>query len=688
MKKIRPIKAVIILNLIILSILSLLFGRSELSVKHQEWLDLIKPIITPIEREVFLKLRTDQERERFIIFFWKQRDPRPDTEVNEFYQEYMDRVTKADLLFTAGSGRKGSLTQRGYYFLLLGPPLERQLFLTHSGLWPLELWFYKGEEKYGLPPYFYLIFYQPQGQGDYRLFLPGIDGPEKLIIPSLNRANFDRQAAYNFLRQISPELANASLSFIPGAQLSSANPLSSETLLASLRSLPEKKFNEAYARHYLDYQGLVEVDYADRYIESNFRGLIFLHQGQPFFHWTFEPTVMSFSEEKAQVIAFYDLIIKIEDRQAKTLWQHKEEISVRLTREEFENQGKRIFAFQDLFPLIPGKYRLYFLLKNKTVKEFSSASWEVEIPNPGPKPSLSQPLIYFSREERPQNQQSLLQAFSFGPWLYRLNARAEIPASTKIGLVIQIWPSLTNNIEARALKITIRRAADNSIAKTWEENIDKIRLIENILDTGFFSLDDLKADYYFLEVSLLGPNHEILATKKEKIIKLNHYYQPNPRVFSRLHPAFPNIESQQILATQYFLSGQYQEALKLSEAILKVRDDPESRLLIGKILFALKRYQESLNFLIPLYEKSQNREVAKVIVLNWVNLREWDKAITLLNKLLQEATELTLLNLLAECYLQLNQPEKALPWLKKSLELDPDQPQIKKLQEEIKAKIK
>lgn len=666
-----------------------LWADSELPAKYKEWLELVKPIITPGEREVFFKLKTDHERDKFISFFWKQRDPRPDTEINEFCQEYMDRVAKADLLFTTGTGVRGSLTQRGYYYLLLGPPLERQIFATQSGLWPVELWFYKGEEKYGLPPFFYLIFYQPQGQGDYRLYHPGIEGPEKLVIPSLNRATFDRESAYNFLRKISPELAAASLSFIPGAQLTSASPLSSETLLASLRSLPEKKFNEAYARHYLDYQGLVEVDYADRYIESYFRPWVFLHHDQPFVHWTFEPSIMSFKEENGHAVAFYELIIKVEDKQERVIWQYKEEIPLRLTKEEYASQGNRIFSFQDLFPLIPGKYKVHFLLKNKTVKEFSSASFDLEIPQPGLKPSLSQPLIYFSREERFSSPPSSLQAFTFGRWLYRLNARPEIPAGTKIGLLTQIWPSQDHNLEARQLRITIQRASDHKVVKSWEEEINKItRLEDHILDLGHFSLDDLPSDYYFLEISLLGPNNQIWDTKKEKVIKVSHYYPPLPRIFSRLHPSYPSLESLQILASQYFLAGQYQEALRLSEQILKTYENPESQLLKAKCLLALQKYQESLSLLTPLYEKTQDREVAKVIILNLVNLQEWNQAIKFLDRLLQEASELSLLNLMAECYLHLNQPEKAWSWLQRSLQLEPNQPQIKKLAEEIKAKIK
>ena len=133
---------------------------------------------------------------KFIQFFWRERDPFPDTSENEFYKEYLERVRFADYNFGRQSSRRGSQTERGRFYLLLGPPLERQLFTTNSDLIPLELWYYKGDISYGLPAYFYLIFYQPQEIGEYRLYYPGIEGPEKLITPSLYGQTINKEEAY------------------------------------------------------------------------------------------------------------------------------------------------------------------------------------------------------------------------------------------------------------------------------------------------------------------------------------------------------------------------------------------------------------------------------------------------------------------------------------------------------------
>jgi GWxTD domain-containing protein len=60
-------------------------------------------------------------RSEFVTAFWRARDPRPETAENEFREEFEKRVAFADSHFTEDEIR-GSLTDRGMVFLLLGPP--------------------------------------------------------------------------------------------------------------------------------------------------------------------------------------------------------------------------------------------------------------------------------------------------------------------------------------------------------------------------------------------------------------------------------------------------------------------------------------------------------------------------------------------------------------------------------------
>src|SRR4051812_16102568 len=67
--------------------------KPELKKAYRDWLDKdVTYIITDEERKAFKKLSTDDERESFIAEFWRRRDPDPDTDENEFKEEYYERI--------------------------------------------------------------------------------------------------------------------------------------------------------------------------------------------------------------------------------------------------------------------------------------------------------------------------------------------------------------------------------------------------------------------------------------------------------------------------------------------------------------------------------------------------------------------------------------------------------------------
>ncbi|HXV64282.1 MAG TPA: GWxTD domain-containing protein, partial [Vicinamibacteria bacterium] len=58
----------------------------------EEWPDqYVKWILTQSERSVYRALETDEEKLRFIEFFWARRDPTPETPENEFRDQYAAR---------------------------------------------------------------------------------------------------------------------------------------------------------------------------------------------------------------------------------------------------------------------------------------------------------------------------------------------------------------------------------------------------------------------------------------------------------------------------------------------------------------------------------------------------------------------------------------------------------------------
>jgi len=87
-----------------------------------EWAEgPVHVLLTPDQRRDYERLADPVSRSEFITAFWKARDPRPETPENGFRIEFEKRVAYADAHFNEGE-RRGSLTDRGMVFLLMGPP--------------------------------------------------------------------------------------------------------------------------------------------------------------------------------------------------------------------------------------------------------------------------------------------------------------------------------------------------------------------------------------------------------------------------------------------------------------------------------------------------------------------------------------------------------------------------------------
>src|SRR5258707_11254198 len=129
--------------------------KPELKKVYKDWLDKdVAYIITDEERKAFKKLETDDERERFIEEFWRRRDPDPDTDENEYREEYYERIAYANEHYA--SGIPGWKTDRGRIWIMYGKPDETE---THpsggnyqrepqegggsTSTYPFERWFYR-----------------------------------------------------------------------------------------------------------------------------------------------------------------------------------------------------------------------------------------------------------------------------------------------------------------------------------------------------------------------------------------------------------------------------------------------------------------------------------------------------------------------------------------------------------------
>lgn len=155
--------------------------RSSESTKsvYKRWVDEdVRWIITDEERKTFNSLKTDDEREQFIEQFWLRRDPDPDTDVNEYREDYYQRIAYANEKFT--SGIPGWKTDRGRIYIMFGK--ADQIESHPSGgsynrptwegggttsTYPFEIWWYRYIEGVGSD--IEIEFVDPTGSGEYRI---------------------------------------------------------------------------------------------------------------------------------------------------------------------------------------------------------------------------------------------------------------------------------------------------------------------------------------------------------------------------------------------------------------------------------------------------------------------------------------------------------------------------------------
>lgn len=79
-------------------------------------------LATAEEKEQWSRLADDAARRNFIDAFWLARDSDSSTKVNEARVEFLSRIAFADVAFAEGPDGRGSLSDRGRAFVLLGAP--------------------------------------------------------------------------------------------------------------------------------------------------------------------------------------------------------------------------------------------------------------------------------------------------------------------------------------------------------------------------------------------------------------------------------------------------------------------------------------------------------------------------------------------------------------------------------------
>jgi GWxTD domain-containing protein len=668
-------------------------AKTALPERYKKWVDEeVVYIITKRERDVFLKLQTDKERDIFIEAFWKHRDPLPETPRNEFEEEHYRRLNHANATFGRSSPLPGWKTDRGRIYILLGEPRNIEQYTNVNGVYPTEIWFYMGDEALGLPAGFNVIFFKRNGVGDYVLYSPSADGPQALIADTqsafLNtpsrRGGNDDQRAYKALQKLEPNLAPQTLSLIPGEGTSMGlGSLASERLIATIFSVPQKKVQDDYAEAILRFKDSVEVEYTANYVPSEVQVQVIRDAaGASFVHYTVEPARITAEEINGKYDIRFKLNGRVSDASGKTVYQFDKDFPFTLTAGELEDIKAKSLSIQDVFPLIPGTYNFDILLKNVLSKEFTGTSRTLVVPGPGEPVRVGPLLLAYGRETKTAASGERV-PFKVGDDQLLCQTHKIFGAGDSLVLFFQI-SGLGEDLEAAgSIRTEFLKEDQPFLARTAKAAA--AGPAGSVLEVQ--PLKDFPPGYYQVKVTLVDGQGKDVAANKENFEISPSPAVPRPLVVSKVTKAPGNADSLYATGLQLLNQGDAAAARpRLAEAHARAPERPDVVVSYAQALFLLKDYQAVKDVLTPWAgAEAPAPEVPALLGQACHALGQFEEAARQYTAYLtQFGANIDILNYLGTCHFQLGNTAEALKAWEKSLELNPNQEKLRALVDSIK----
>ena len=322
------------------------------------------------------------EREAFISAFWQRRDPEPLSPENEYRTEHYERINYANTRLGGETPQPGWMTDRGRVYIKLGEPDDRESFQAVPGLYPAELWFYLQRKEMLLPP-LYILFFRDNNSGPYRQFNHVHDDPEDLLPAQALDINNSRQAAFEFLQEMSPQLAHATITLradrgpATGLMQPGQASLDAAALLLDIDRAPHRLLDTNWISSAEAGRGLVETEYLFNFVPS--AGIARVLPGpvssaaDVLVHYAIEIEPQHFTlarqEGGDEYFTRFEVQGEVVDDEGAVIYAFAATPFLRLTESQLREVGARPFAYRGMFPVIPGDWKFRLVLKNEARTE-------------------------------------------------------------------------------------------------------------------------------------------------------------------------------------------------------------------------------------------------------------------------------------------------------------------------------
>jgi len=463
--------------------------KENLAKNYRDWLERdVVYIITRTEHDAFLRLSSNEERDRFIDNFWEIRNPTPEAPTNPFKEEHYKRLAYANNYFGKASGDLGWRTDMGRTYIVLGPPQQKSTYHDSQSLRPMEVWFYQNVNP-ALPPYFSVLFYRKDNFSEYKLYSPYFDGPQELIT---TRGQTRQQAWVTIDKDGNRELARLSLSLLPDEPVDTVNAttsMESDVMLAHLRDLA----NNPLSVEQLNLQRMRNSVSSVMIMRSGTLGVLVVpvrdSSGQSRVDYALhlsKPEDFSLAESSTNHFNFkIGIQIAVFTKDNNRIFMQEREYTRSLSEDQKRRIQNRIFGFEGSLPLPPGSYHLEFTLTDLLKKVSYREKQDVVVPDIPKDALLVTSIVPFVAVKKAEAEGRDVVPFAFGDikFIPILKREAAYSSGNQLRFFYQIWGPKRILADAPGqklkLKYTYGRPGGRMEAEFLEDAVDRAQFDPN-----------------------------------------------------------------------------------------------------------------------------------------------------------------------------------------------------------------
>lgn len=650
----------------------------DLPPRYKKWIsEDVVYIISEREKDSFLQLANDRERDIFIKAFWNQRDPNPNTPENEFKAEHYKRIAYANNWFGKEGPGAGWRSDQGQIYIILGEPNHIERVINTTGVRPTIIWFYSARPEMGLPQGFNVVFFKEGGIGEYKLYSPVRYGPQFLMEHYMGDMALNHYEAFRELMELEPAVAMISLTLFPSESSTVVSPsIASELLIKSkIPAAPTRKIDTSYAEKILKFKGQVSVDHLVNFVAST--GMVRIirdKSGIDFVHYLIEPARLSMEQYDENIYSNLEINGRITDLKNNTVYQFTKEVPIKLTVEQVKKIQKKLFSFQDMFPLVPGNYKYSFLIVNSVGREFTSIEGDLILPERSG--FQMSPLVLANSAREDIRYSGRFKPYYVDPVQYVPSPRNDFNADDSLHVYFQLY-NMSDDIKENGVveyKITNERSGEVVISK--KKNISDYRDDLNFYDD--LSLKGLSFAYYTITVGILDGNRKKVLEEQGDFF-ISPLRLSRPWVLSLPYSEKSYAIQYHIMGQQYMNKGDKQKALEyLKRAHVEKPLEAQFAQDYATMLLEMNELDQVFSVIRPFLDTpNRNMFMFHAGFVNF-NKKNYEGAVPFFKEYLTSVgMNVKVVNALADCFVQLGENGEALKLYQLSLDEISDQPEIK-----------